>query len=483
MPQTASAITAEAITTLLTATNQSTNLNIGSTIRSILDGVGAEGALIEQEITDQVQQAILNVAYQIWQVTPNPAIASIYQLTFTNTTASPVTIAQETIAMIASSSLLWSTQTPVTIPAQTGGISGTVTVNAVCNAVGSQTNVPAGSIILLNNPILGISVTNTSADAIVFGSDAETQSQTQARLANKKTSLHKGDANAIEVGALSAYLSDSSGNIIEQIAKAKAVDLPSGNAMVYVVNQTNGLSSTLKTQTQQVVNGYTDSTGKKIIGSKAAGVSATVTQVILNSVNTNASILPLPGYVFSNILPQVQTTIANFFKGLDVEQSLSLGSYILALRSTPGVGDVSVTVPTLSLTGVPSVVNPTVAPTLTAVAGSTSLLAGIFTVGYTFTTSWGETLISPTATVTITAGQAIQVSAITLPFGASGVNYYLSIAAGSSTVTYDVSGTGAQINLMVLPVSGASIIPPINTALIHGNLYIPGTITIIAMAV
>lgn len=482
MPKTATEITADMITTLQSATNQATNLNTGSNIRSILDGVSAEGALIEQEINDKVQQAILNVAYQIWQVTPEPAVASVYQLTLTNTTTNTVTIAQGSTATIPNSSLLWSNQTSVAVPAQSGSTPGTATVNAICNVTGSLTNVPANTITALSNPISGITVTNLSAQAVIVGADAETQSQTQARLANKKASVHRGDGNAIEAGVIGTSLTDLSGNITEQVVKAKCVDLLSGNANIYVVNGASGLSSSLKTLAQNVVNGYTDSSGIPRTGYKAAGISATVTLASLNPINIIASILPLPGYVYADILPQVQTTISNFFASLDIEQSFSLGSFILALRSTPGVGDVAVTAPSATLAGVPNVTNPSVIPTLTAISGSTALAAGTYTIGYTFTTIWGETLISPTSTVTITAGQAIQVSAIAPPFGATGVNYYLSIAAGSSTVALDLSGTGAQLNLISLP-SNSAITPPVsNTAVIHGNLYTQGTTTLSQMA-
>ncbi len=115
---------------------------------------------------------------------------------------------------------------------------------------------------------------------------------------------------------------------------------------------------------------------------------------------------------------------------------------------------------------------PSAAPALTAVSGSTSLAAGTYTVGYTWTTADGETPLSPTATVTITAGQAIQVSALTLPNvgqtppspNATGVNYYLSTAAGSSSVAYDATGTGAATTLTALPASGAASPPTVNTA-------------------
>ena len=115
---------------------------------------------------------------------------------------------------------------------------------------------------------------------------------------------------------------------------------------------------------------------------------------------------------------------------------------------------------------------PGAAPVLTAISGSTSLTAGTYTVGYTWITADGETPLSPTATVTITAGQGIQVSAMSLPNvgatppspNATGIHYYLSAAAGSTSVAYDANGTGAAITLTALPVSGAASPPTINTA-------------------
>ncbi|NMP20784.1 baseplate J/gp47 family protein [Sulfobacillus harzensis] len=120
------------------------------------------------------------------------------------------------------------------------------------------------------------------------------------------------------------------------------------------------------------------------------------------------------------------------------------------------------------------VTSPSAAPVLTAVSPTTAtnLAAGTYTVGYTWTTAAGETPLSPTATVTLTAGQAIQVGALTLPNvgqtppspNATGINYYLSTAAGSSSVAYDANGTGAETTLTALPASGAASPPTVNTA-------------------
>ena len=106
---------------------------------------------------------------------------------------------------------------------------------------------------------------------------------------------------------------------------------------------------------------------------------------------------------------------------------------------------------------------PAAAPVLTAVAGSTGLAAGTYEMAYTYTTDAGETTLSPVAQVTISAGQAIQVASVPIPAnGCTGVNYYLSTAAGSSTLGLDASGLGAQIDLTALPTGG--IPPSSNTA-------------------
>lgn len=121
---------------------------------------------------------------------------------------------------------------------------------------------------------------------------------------------------------------------------------------------------------------------------------------------------------------------------------------------------------TSSLAAATVVSAPTTAPTLTAttVSPATAFPAGTYTVGYTFadpiTGAPGEqeTSLSPTATVTLTAGQAISVSAITLPTGATTVNYYVS-QAGGTTVYFTANGNGSAITLTTPPVSTAPTPP------------------------
>jgi len=93
-------------------------------------------------------------------------------------------------------------------------------------------------------------------------------------------------------------------------------------------------------------------------------------------------------------------------------------------------------------TSSPSITNPASAPTLSAVSGSTNLGAGIYKVAYTFTNAGGETLASPVATITITSGQAIRVSSISLTTNATGINFYLTPVAGRTELYLAGSNSG-----------------------------------------
>lgn len=124
----------------------------------------------------------------------------------------------------------------------------------------------------------------------------------------------------------------------------------------------------------------------------------------------------------------------------------SFGSEGAQVQVFTGNLGIAIPVPGSNTSG--NITNPTTAPTLSVGSGSSNLPAGTYTVAYSFTNSTGETLISNTATITITAGQTIQVASIALGTNATGVNYYMSFRAGNSTTFYSAkNGGGANITL------------------------------------
>lgn len=102
--------------------------------------------------------------------------------------------------------------------------------------------------------------------------------------------------------------------------------------------------------------------------------------------------------------------------------------------------------------------SPTVAPTAVA-AGSGSMRAGVYDLAYSWTTPQGETFVSPRAQVTLTAGQRISRSALTLPTGAAGVNWYVSKAPNDPTLAFFDNNTGGAAYINALPEPDASLEP------------------------
>ena len=486
MPQTATQIAVDGVAAIVSSTSAATNFNVGSLTRALVDADAAEGAVLEQQIEDQVATGINNALADAVGVQPLDATGSVYQETFTlaSTASQSVTLAAGTAVAIPGSTLQWVTAQSITI--SPGSY---VTTTVACTSTGSITNVPPNSITQLVVPIPGVTVTNTSSQPVVQGQDAGTTVQFQAQVANASNKLQRGIPTSLEAAAITAQITDASGNPTEIVVKAREVDgLTPGTLYLYAYNGVGAMSDALITQVEQIESGYVDTDGTIVEGYKPAGAQLTVSDAPQTPVTVSVSVTPAYGYTLAAVQTGVIYAIQQFFAQLDLggsaldttAGSVSLQQLGNAITAVPGVGDVSITSPSANLPAIPYVAVPTSAPTLTAttVTPSTSLAAGTYDVAYTWTNPWGETTASTSGTVTITAGQAIEVAALTLPVGATGVNYYLS-ATGGTSVTFDIAGTGAQINLTAEPSSGAASPPASNTAQIMGNAYfLSGTPTV-----
>ena len=90
--------------------------------------------------------------------------------------------------------------------------------------------------------------------------------------------------------------------------------------------------------------------------------------------------------------------------------------------------------------------DPSGAPTVSSVAdpgGKTNYWnTGTYTVGYNIYNAAGETLISPTTTVSLSPTTVLEFAAITLPENAIGVNYFCTEDAGGTTLSQISVGSG-----------------------------------------
>jgi len=112
---------------------------------------------------------------------------------------------------------------------------------------------------------------------------------------------------------------------------------------------------------------------------------------------------------------------------------------------------------------------PTGAPTLAQSAGAGTLAAGTYKVAYSYVdTATGQTVTSPLGTVTITASKQIDVTAVTpLPAGVESVNWFMSIAAGSTVLKFIANNNGAAFSINALP-SGSAASPLTSVASVGG---------------
>lgn len=107
-------------------------------------------------------------------------------------------------------------------------------------------------------------------------------------------------------------------------------------------------------------------------------------------------------------------------------------------------------------------VDPTVAPTLASSAGS--LAAGTYLVGYTYRNQNGPTLISPLKPITITASKQIDVSTVSLPSGATSIDWFISRSANSTDLGFVANNNGSAFSINSLPATDAEGIPKYNTS-------------------
>lgn len=330
------------------------------------------------------------------------------------------------------------------------------------------------SITQLVVPVANATVTNPYAQPVVAGQDVGTAVTTQAQLSNTTAQLQRGINDSIESVALTSQITDASGNPTEQVVKALYVDgtIPAVG-YCYVYNGVGPMSTELLSQTANIIYGYVNTNGTVVEGFKPAGSTIYIIDAPESEVSISVAVFLDAGYTLSAVQSGVQYAIQQFFAQLDLSQSLSLQLLGNTITAVPGVANVQITSLQNDLPAVPYVTPPSI-PILTAVSPETStdLAAGTYYAETTFTNPWGETTGSTETSITITEGQAIQVSSITLPVGATGVNYYLSTSPGSTSVAFDVSGTGEQVTLTALPAVTTQTPPISNTAQIQGNAYV-----------
>lgn len=104
----------------------------------------------------------------------------------------------------------------------------------------------------------------------------------------------------------------------------------------------------------------------------------------------------------------------------------------------------------LTLAHTAYVATPTATPTLSAASGG-SLPAGTVYLAYADTNAVGETGLSPLMSISVTAGQKINVSLLALSAGATGRNWYVGKYVNNAELVFHSAQTGAAFSITDLP--------------------------------
>lgn len=326
----------------------------GSKIRSKFETIAVEMEAQDYAFYQALKKAIPISIYQAFDFKLIAASKATGMVVFTGTpTTANITIPAGTlVATSGASAKTYATTSDATIAiGQTQA-----TAPVVCLNAGEYGNTPINTITVMSTQITGITgVTNPSA--ITNGSDRETEDSRRQRFNNYVTTLSRGTTPAVEYGASTAALYDGSGTITENVQFVRVVApadenplLPAGEIYCYIYNGSGGTSDELVEETQKIIDGYTDATGNKIPGYKAAGVVCTVAKATEQAVNVICTVTPLSQEADKAVIQSAcESAISRLINEQGLGEDIIVSQIINRVMEVTGVYKIDVATPSADI--------------------------------------------------------------------------------------------------------------------------------------
>jgi len=332
-----------------------TDFLVGSVFRSKFEAVAVEMEAQDFAFYSALKKAIPTAIYNAFDFTLQPANAAANYIIFTANTAPTldVVIPAGTIVTTATSTTTQSNSYATAEAAVLLAGHTTVSVFVECAVAGSSGNTDVNTINTLQTVIPGIDRVN-NAVSFTNGTNIETESARRGRFLVFISTLARGTNAAVQYGALTAQLVDGSGNITESVAFAVCIDAPSdqpaGSGTCYICNSAGTASTGLIARAQKIINGYTDASGNKIAGWKAAGAIITVAAATLSTHATTVAITMSAGVGSPTALAtQAQTITSAYLSSGGIGDPYTFNEHVQRIMDLPGVADVAIT-PTGNIT-------------------------------------------------------------------------------------------------------------------------------------
>jgi len=159
------------------------------------------------------------------------------------------------------------------------------------------------------------------------------------------------------------------------------------------------------------------------------------------------------------------TAKADLYKGTGaVSSGLSYKWYYQDPSSTTAVGGGGDTDGGAGWRLMQAIANPTTAPTLNGATAGGTLTGATYYVKYTWTTVEGETMVSPEASLAVTANYNLKITIPSFPSGVSGAKVYVGTATNANKYQNVISTSGGTLTITA-PINASGATPPAsNTA-------------------
>lgn len=324
---------------IFSGTNQVTDYNVGSIVRTYAEAIGANNET--ESITAQAQalQALVYSAYSAFGISPLVATPSVGSVTFSTLSFSPL---PANVSVLIPSGTIVSTTSNVqfTTTANALLVSGTTSVVVPIQSIqtGALTNVASGTVTILSTALAyPLGVTNVLPTA--GGINAETTSQTLSRFTAFVDSL--GLCSPIAIA--SAVIGVSYGQERVQYSTvyepwvAQAVSGITPLTIGYDVILDNG-SGSASSNLISAVTTFLTSGG--IAGYRPAGVPFSVLAVVPTLASVSVSAIALNSSFASAIQTSISQAITTYFNSLLFAQIAEI-TQLTATIATAVIGQLS----------------------------------------------------------------------------------------------------------------------------------------------
>jgi len=344
--KTFNSIVASMINRVTAANSTLTDFNTGSVLRTLIEAIAAEIDEYYQVLLKGFYEAVPVAIYKTFSFGRLTAESASGYVTFTRESGitGDITIPAGTRVSTTNGEVEYIVPNSYIIA------SGSNTVEALITAeeAGASGNCAASGVDTLVSSVYGIASVANSA-AIAGGRDEETDAERKLRFQQWLVTLARSTKEAIEYGAKSAVLTDALGNVTEQVTQVLIhepyVDgshvVTPGYIDVHIWNGVNGASSSLQAEVHKILYGYTDTSGAKVPGWKAAGVIATIYEVVGESTNVTAVITLDGTRPDVDVNADVELVIGEVFGALKIGESLIWAKLLHAILEVEGIADIS----------------------------------------------------------------------------------------------------------------------------------------------